>query len=208
MVIKHTSFKHGWFYHYRLHTLKTERLCQKNLETLKDYLSDMFCSCPDDFFNSGPRSSSLKFNLKNLELFEVQGHEVSDLARLGLQNPRKLSAHSKVQLFMLERDDKTLAVEVPLWLNPDELDSYNELFGTQEPLTGHIDALRIEGGLIWIWDYKPGANKEKFAATQVYFYAYMLSKRTNIPLDMFRCGYFDDNIAYVFNPVNQEVSPK
>jgi hypothetical protein len=28
----------------------------------------------------------------------------------------------------------------------------------------------------------------------------MLSKRTNISLDNFRCGYFDKNYAYVFKP--------
>jgi hypothetical protein len=28
----------------------------------------------------------------------------------------------------------------------------------------------------------------------------MLSKRTGIPLNNFRCGYFDDKNAYVFEP--------
>ena len=28
----------------------------------------------------------------------------------------------------------------------------------------------------------------------------MLSKRTNIPIENFRCGYFDQHIAYVFKP--------
>lgn len=200
MTIKHISFKHGWFYHYRVHMIKTIDLCTKRYDSLKLYLDRMFESCPDDYFTIGPRSSSLKFNLNNLDIHKIEGHEICYLAEQGLSNPRKLSAHSKVQLFMLERDDKTLAVEVPLWLHSEELYSYDKIFETEEPLTGHIDALRIEDGKIWIWDFKPGADKEKYAATQVFFYAYMLSKRTQIPLENFRCGYFDERSAFIFDP--------
>ncbi|MBW3003646.1 PD-(D/E)XK nuclease family protein [Candidatus Woesearchaeota archaeon] len=188
-----------------MHTLKIAKLCKDNLSNLKSYLDQIFQSCPDKYFVSGPRSSALKFNIENLDIHEVNGHEVTDLAKKGLENPRELSAHSKVQLFMLERDNKTLAVEVPLWLHPEELETYEDLFNTTEPLTGHIDALRIEDNKIWIWDYKPGADKEKFAATQVYFYAYMLSKRTRIPLQEFRCGYFDDNTAFIFDPSKNDI---
>jgi hypothetical protein len=60
--------------------------------------------------------------------------------------------------------------------------------------------LRIEDGNIWVWDYKPNAAKERYAATQVQFYSMMLSKRTGIPLEKFRCGYFDEDIAFAFRP--------
>jgi len=103
-----------------------------------------------------------------------------------------------VQVFMLENDGSTIAMEVPLWITPEEMDE--GLIKIDEPLTGHIDVLRIEGGRIWIWDYKPNASLEKFASTQVFMYAYMLSKRTGIPLDSFRCGYFDSANAYIFKP--------
>ena len=67
-------------------------------------------------------------------------------------------------------------------------------------MTGHIDILRVDDDKVWIWDYKPNAHKEKFASTQVFFYALMLSKRTSIPLENFRCGYFDSSYAYLFKP--------
>ena len=108
---------------------------------------------------------------------------------------------------MLEKDNKTVAVEVPIWLEPDEIEFYEELFQTNEQLTGHIDLLRIEDEKIWVWDYKPNAQKEKFASTQVFFYALMLSKRIGLPLDKFRCGYFDSNYTYVFNP-NESLLPR
>ncbi|MBU4503046.1 MAG: PD-(D/E)XK nuclease family protein [Nanoarchaeota archaeon] len=73
-------------------------------------------------------------------------------------------------------------------------------------MTGHIDILRIEDEKIWVWDYKPNAHKEKYASTQTYFYALMLSKRTGIPLDDFRCGYFDQNHAFAFKPEEKIIS--
>jgi len=178
---------------------KTEILCNNKLSNLKNYLEKVFDKCPDNYFNGGPRSSGLKLDIP-IKQMELKGHEVSNLAEQGLLNKSYKSAHSNVQIFMLERDDKTLAVEVPIWLMPEEIESFNKIFGENIPLTGHIDALRIENNKIWIWDYKPNAHLEKYAQCQVYFYALMLSKRTKISLDNFMCGYFDDNIAYIFKP--------
>jgi len=200
-VIKQIAFKHGWWYFYRLHKQKTDTLT-KNFPTLKNFLYTLFTDCPHNYFNVEPRSSKLRFSLNNIKLNHIKNHELTEATKIGLlQNAERYeSNHSKVQLFMLEQDTNTIAIEVPLWLIPEELKNYEEFFQTRNPLTGHIDALRIEGDKIWIWDYKPNAKQEKFAATQVFFYAYMLSKRTNLPLEHFRCGYFDSLNTYVFNP--------
>ncbi|MEK6816177.1 MAG: PD-(D/E)XK nuclease family protein, partial [Nanoarchaeota archaeon] len=97
-------------------------------------------------------------------------------------------------------DNQTIAMEIPIWMMPNELDCFRPLLKSDEPLTGHIDVLRIQDGKVWIWDYKPNAHLEKYASTQTYFYALMLSGRTGIPLEKFRCGYFDKYYAYVFKP--------
>ena len=202
-IIKHASLAHlGGYYHYRLHNLKASNLCMDYPE-LVAYLDKMFKECPHDYFESGPRSSSLKFKIDNLDIKRLKNHEVCELTSLGLKenSDRYLTSHSKVQVFMLENDNKTIAVEVPLWLKPDELKEFNSIFNSVEPLTGHIDVLRVEDGSIWVWDYKPNAAKEKYAATQVYFYILMLSKRTGIPLANFRGGYFDDKDVFIFKPV-------
>lgn len=198
-MIIHKSFKHGWFYHYRVHLPKAETLCNHNFSSLKNYLVDVHANCPDDYFQKGPRGSALKFNV-DLDVKHVRGHEVSELARLGLENQGFKTAHSNVQMFMLQNDNKTISIEVPIWMFDTELSSYHQIFESTDPLTGHIDALRVEDGKVWIWDYKPNARKEKYASTQTNFYALMLSKRAEIPLDKFRCGYFDDEDAYVFKP--------
>ena len=201
-IIKSKNLNHsGGFYMYRLHDLKLNKLCNNGFQSLKKYLDEVYHKCPDEYFNSGPRGSMLKFKLP-VDLIEVNGHEVSLLAKHGLKEykERFQQAHPRVQVFMLENDNNTVAMEVPLWITPNEIEDYHHLFNSNEPLTGHIDVLRIDDNKVWVWDYKPNANKEKYATTQVYFYALMLSKRTGIDLDKFRCGYFDHNYAYMFKP--------
>jgi len=201
-MIKNIVLDHkGGYYNYKVHDVKLNKLCN-GFNSLKNYLDKMFFECPNDYFNSGPRSSGLKFKLNNLKLHQISGHEMSDLARQGLNvnKERFKEAHPKVQVFMLENDDKTIAMEIPIWINQEELNELTKTFKMNSPLTGHIDILRIEDGKIWIWDYKPNSYDEKYAATQIYFYSLMLSKRTNVNLENFRCGYFDDKYAYVFKP--------
>ena len=203
VVIRHTSFDHkGGWYHYRIHSLKLNSLCKDNLLPLRKYLETLFEQCPNDYFQIGPRSSGLRFKLDNLNLKHAKHHDLCDWTKVGLEkyNGKYNAPHSQVQVFMLENDDKTIAAEVPLWLEVEEAESYQNLFRINEPLTGHIDLLRVEENKIWVLDYKPNAQSEKFAATQVYFYALMLSKRTKIPLERFRCGYFDKDDCYLLKP--------
>ncbi len=196
-LIKHKSFKHGWFYHYRLHEANSESLCNHRYSTLHSYLTSLFDSCPDDKFNK-IRSSALKFPL-DLDVKKTRNHEISEFARQGLLEGTK-SAHTNVQLHMLNKDPRTIAVEVPLWMDEGENEHHGKVFNSIDPLSGHIDVLRMEDDKIWVWDFKPNAHLEKFAMTQTFFYSMMLSRRTGIPLDDFRCGYFDEEHAFMFKP--------
>lgn len=200
MAIKQISLNHkGGLYYYRIDDSKVDAFCD-DFSGLRKYLKWVFKNCPDEYFNSGPRSSSLRFKLSNLRLITVKGHKISQLTKLALKNSYYVDEHSNVQAFMLEHDNETIAAEVPIWLKANELKEFSGLFKTNQPLTGHIDLLGVSKDKIWIWDYKPRAHKEKFAATQVYFYALMLSKRTNINLKNFRCGFFDKDYAFLFKP--------
>ncbi|HEY9702004.1 MAG TPA: PD-(D/E)XK nuclease family protein [Allocoleopsis sp.] len=203
-MIIHKSLRHGWWYHYRIHDPKTRTLCGKDLFPIAKYLFHVKDNCPDDYFSIGPRSSSLKMKF-DVELVEAPEHEVCTLARHGLEEDKFNTAHSNVQMFMLQNDYKTISIEVPIWLLNTEIPHYNDFFNSSDPLTGHIDALRIEDGKVWIWDYKPNAHREKYATTQTNFYAIMLSQRTGIPINKFRCGYFDSDHAYIFKPIPGEL---
>lgn len=198
-MIQHAAFKHGWFYHYRLHIPRTQMLLTDYPE-LQLFLQQVFTHCPHEKFLCGPRSSKLRF-LVPVEIIEVPGHELCSIAAASLEYGKYHTAHTNVEMGLLSADVKTISVEVPLWLDSHELEHYETIFGTTEPLTGHIDILRVENGKVWIWDYKPAAAKEKWAATQLNTYATMLSKRTGIELSNIMCGYFDDETSYVFKPV-------
>jgi len=205
MVIKQALFNHkGGRYLYMMHTEKIRKLCIGKFKVIEEYLHSLLENCPNDYFNNGPRGSCLKFKLID-SVMVVKGHEVSSLAKRALEINRERfkDKHSKIQTFMLENDDNTLAMEVPIWLMPNELARYESLFKSNEILTGHIDILRVEDGKVWVWDYKPNAHQEIYASTQTFFYAYMLSKRTSMPLDDFRCGYFDHNFAFIYKPKNE-----
>ncbi len=198
-MIKNYALKHGWYYYYRLHEHRCEEV-NGPFKTLKEFLLNVGLNCPNSYFSQGPRSSALTFKIKDIKIHQLQGHEVNTLAKQALETANSRNAHTAIEIFMLKNDEKTLAVEVPLWLENNELADYNELFNSELPLTGHIDILRMEDNKIWVWDYKPNASKEIHAPTQIFFYAYMLSKRTSIPIENFRCGYFDSTYAFIFNP--------
>lgn len=203
-MIVHKSLKHGWWYHYRIHDPKTKELCSNGLSPVGTYLHSVMKDCPNEYFEKGPRSSQLRMKF-DVELVKIKGHEVNELARQGLEQDRYETAHSNVQMFMLQNDDKTISIEVPIWLLEAELPNYFDFFNSSDVLTGHIDALRIEDNLVWVWDYKPNAHREKYAVTQTNFYALMLSQRTGIPITRFRCGYFDEQHAFIFKPLARDV---
>lgn len=202
-MIKQVRLNHkGGLYIYRLHNEKVNGLCNNGYSSLANFLESVFKNCPNEYFNTGPRSSSLRINLNDIDLKQLTGHEISILTRfaLDINKERFRSNHERVQVFMLENDNKTIAMEIPVWLSLNEFPSLKSLLKSDKPLTGHIDLLRIEDGKLWVWDYKPNANEEEYAATQIFFYALMLNKRTGIPLNMIRCGYFDDRHVFLFKP--------
>ncbi len=195
-MILTTVLNHGPKYYFKVHKKKLENICED--AKLKEFLYETLKNCPDKYFLKGPRSSVLKVNLD--ADIQNQDHEIKLLARLGLESNYYNDAHLNVQTFLLAYDEKTIAMEVPIWMHVDEHEKYEELLKTNKTLSGHIDLIRIENGKIWVWDFKPNAHREKFAHTQTYFYAYMLSQRTGIALENFMCGYFDDKNVYVFSP--------
>jgi hypothetical protein len=169
-----------------LHERRVDALPERFLK-LQEYLLEMLEDCPDHYFQEGPRSSKLNVDL-GIEPHEVPSHPVTLFAQEGLEWDQYKTAHSNVQVYMLYNDPQTLCVEAPIWMETDAM------------LTGHIDLLRFSDDAVWVWDYKPGAADERYATTQTFAYALMLSTRTGIPLDQFRCGYFDDETSYIYQP--------
>ena len=109
-----------------------------------------------------------------------------------------------MQDFMLFNDSATIAVELPIYLHPNELIKRQQnAYGIDlsDTLTGHIDILQVRFNQIHVLDYKPDAKKsDRKAVEQVFLYALALTKRTNIPLENFTCAYFDERKYYQFRP--------
>lgn len=190
----YTFIHSGGYYRFRLarFKLKSVHSC------LQNYLLTLPMTCPYNYFLSGPRASSFILKM-DIDIKHLCSHDLLRLSGEALKDRKLKSAHEDVEKYLLERDPKSIAGEVPVWLEPPETKKIlNYLFdGT---LTGHIDLLRNEeNGIIGIWDYKPHAKYERRAHIQVYLYSLMLSQRTGIPLDNFLCGYFDSEDAYYFN---------
>ena len=101
---------------------------------------------------------------------------------------------------MLENDKSTFAIEVPVWMEVQEVGVPLSPPGSGKWLSGHIDALAIENGVLWIWDFKPHADREAWAVGQLTLYARMLSYQTGIPMSQIMCGYFDSEECYTFVP--------
>lgn len=196
------SFNHTPVYRYRLHCVKVKVEDQYGIsKSLKNYLDLVFTDCPNHLFiNTGFRVSKIDFQII-VEMEHTEDHPLINLAKESRKFTKFKSRHENLEQYFLDNDPGTIAVELPLWIENGEFKDFSDIFKTNEPLTGHIDILRIEESRkIAIWDYKPNAFKETKAHVQVFLYAYMLSVRTGIKLSDFICGYFDEIDCYQFNP--------
>jgi len=196
-VVFTDSFEHrGLDYEFRYHKGKLGKFAA-HFPGLIGYIKRFEQGCPSEMFEGGERCSQLKFNVK---VKRSRGrNQACRLARLALQavedNRRR---HEVVEEFMLINDSATVACEIPVWLWEKKLDV---------GVSGHIDLLQIRQGMIYVLDFKPGAFKEneEKVVSQLYLYALGLSFRTKIPLQMFRCAWFDQNDYYEFSPGDAEI---
>ena len=200
MTIRSTSINHKQIYNLRTHGDKLARLAGP-FPSLVSFLEQMHEDCPPEPFFSGPRSSSI--HAGPLPVYDQpKTHLRCEQTLQGLQDnaDRFKERHEQVQVYMLENDDCTVAMEVPLWIDYQEAGVFQTLMTSDQFLSGHVDVLAIEDGRVWIWDYKPNAYKERWVHVQLSAYALMLSHRTGISLENIRCGYFDDQLCRTFAP--------
>jgi transposase-like protein len=199
-IIHAFSFQHsGLTYNFQFHLPKLEMLGSK-YPSLIQYLKNMKTRCPSDIFKENERCSQIKLdvNIKKHGMY----NQACKLAGFALKAcDKNKERHNKVEEFMLINDSSTIACEVPVWLWDKNLDL---------GVCGHIDLLQIRQGKIYVLDFKPGAGKEKESkvASQLYLYATGFSFRTKIPLQSFRCAWFDENMYYEFNPTEIKIEMK
>jgi hypothetical protein len=200
------SFAHGGSHFYRYRVALT-RLSNVQVK-LKNYLEAMLSDCPNHLFQNSPRVSKGCWNFK-INPTDDRYHGIVDIARKSAEYKNLKDDHENLEKYFLQNDIESIASEVPVWLEPTDFKNYHDIFKTNECITGHIDLIKVcTEKNIWIWDYKPNAFRDITGSNQVFLYSLMLSSRTGIPLDQFRCGYFDTGNAFYFNPSNVELIPQ
>ena len=218
-LIRSLRLHHQQVYHYRIHNGKLSLLLNtkqhRDFAPIEAYLTEMAADCPHQLFQDGGRASKGKenFNLDAVEIKSKQTH-AQRTANLVLQTvTNNYRRHDEVQRFMLTTDSVTVAVEVPIFLTPEDLEHMQSELGFDIPihtdtiLTGHIDVLQIRNGSIHILDYKPNAAKEK-PITQLMVYALALSRRTGLRLYDFTCAWFDEHDYFEFFPLHVVHKPR
>ena len=198
------SYLHGegLAYRFRLNRPRAERL-PKGLQSLFECLLNS--DCPNHCFKERPTCSHLHLELP-IDLKRERNHPIIEIAGASAESKKYKSRHENLQTFFMENDSLTIATEIPVWMEAEEYEYYEHIFPEGGTLTGHIDLLRLEeDGKIGIWDYKPNAFNERYAAAQIYMYAAILSCRTEVPLSSMICGYFDESNAFTFDPASVSV---
>jgi len=117
-------------------------------------------------FLKGPRCSSLDRDY-SLDVKEKKNitPELTQLAFKSQPKNTDKSPHETVQDFFLINDSRTVATELPVFINPQETDN-----DVDEPITGHIDLVQIRYDDLHILDYKPNLNRPERHASQLQLY--------------------------------------
>jgi len=216
-MIEEAKLIHKQIYDFKFHSAKLEFILSENFSyhkfaPLKSFLNLVISECPHQVFTKeNERASEIKdiFNLDEVKIIPKQNSAVK-IARLALQAvSNNKQRHSFLQEFMLTNDSVTIAIEIPVLLNSDDIRHYKHELGFKVPLdipegeyfTGHIDMIQLRNGMIHILDFKPGASRKK-PISQLTCYALALSRLTGIRIYHFKCAWFDDKDYYEFFPLH------
>lgn len=122
-----------------------------------------------------------------LKFKQVRGHYLPKLTKTALNHPELggVSAHTKVQKYLLAHDSYTVGTEVPV-------------NSRKYMLSGFIDIVRVvdeDEPILEVLDYKPGAHIEYDCSGQLSRYRTLLSSKMRIK--NIRVGFFDENGIYM-----------
>ena len=216
-IIEESKLIHQQIYNFKYHRAKLDAILNEEFrhskfKPLKEFLELVIAECPHQLFqNSGKRSSEFKsiFDLNGVKIISKQNTAVNITNFIMQAVSNNKLRHETLQEFMLFNDSVTVAVEVPIILNDEDLKHYNHNLGFNVPIlmnqgeyiTGHIDFVQIRNGSIYILDFKPSAKKEK-PIEQLTIYALALSRLTGIRLYHFKCAWFDEENYFEFFPLH------
>lgn len=148
-IIDQTKLFHGQIYDFKYHRAKTNLILNEEfrhykLRPLQEFLEIVVAECPHQvFIKSKLRASDYKavFNLDKVKITQKTNYAVKN-ARLVLQavENNKLR-HQTLQDFMIANDSVTVAAEVPVLMDSEDIKHYQNHLGFDIPLN-----LSAQGG--------------------------------------------------------------
>lgn len=218
VVVEHRLFHGpGQIYNFGFHRGKTDLIIEETyrnykLRAIKDFLELVIAECPHQVFKESKNRASEFKNVFSLDQVRITKKEnlASEMTRFVMQAvANRKDRHEAIQRFMLFCDSTTLAVEIPILLDRDDIFHFRNVLNFDVPLeikeeeviTGHIDIIQLRNGMIHIMDFKPSARKVK-PIEQLTIYALALSRLTGLRLYNFKCAWFDEDDYFEFYPLH------
>jgi hypothetical protein len=202
-TIRSTKLYHRQVYSFAYHRPKLALLREsqqhKRFASLADFLERVPNDCPHDLFPESSRASQIPnfVNRNHLILVDKQNFATRTAALIVPTVGDNRLRHETLQRFMLANDSVTIAVEIPIWLTPADVEALEAEHGVrllpegQNVLTGHIDFLQVRNGAVHILDYKPDARTNKPIA-QLTLYALALTRLAGLRLFDIKCAWFNE----------------
>ena len=212
-TIRSVKLYHRQVYSFAYHRPKLALLREgrqhRRFAPLADFLERVPHICPHDLFSESSRASQLPnfVNRNHLFVVEKENFATRTAALIIPSVGNNRLRHEALQRFMLANDSVTIAVEIPIWLTPSDIDALEVEHGIrllpdgQSPrvLTGHIDFLQVRNGAVHILDYKPDARTNKPIA-QLTLYALALTRLAGLRLFDIKCAWFNEEEYCEFFP--------
>jgi hypothetical protein len=216
-LIEESKLFHNQIYRFQYHRAKMDLILDEEFrhyrfKPLREFLELIIAECPHHIFkSSGKRASEFKdvFDLSQVKITSKNNFAVKITNFVTQTISNNKLRHEVLEDFMISNDSVTVASEVPVLIDSDDLRHYRHELNFDIPihladgeyLTGHIDLIQIRNGSIYIMDFKPSAKKEK-PIDQLTIYALALSRLTGLRLYHFKCAWFDDKNYYEFFPLH------
>jgi transposase-like protein len=222
-IIEEIHLMHGQIYDFKYHRAKTDAILDEDfkhykLRQIKEFLELVTAECPHNVFRESENRASQYKNFFNPDEVKIvnKNNTAGKIVRFVVQAvANNKLRHQILQEFMLVNDSVTVAVEVPVLLDQEDVLHFQNHLNWQVPvdlkdgevITGHIDIIQVRNGMIHVMDYKPSARKAK-PVDQLTLYALALSRLTSLRLFHFKCAWFDENDYFEFYPLHMVMKKK
>jgi ATP-dependent exoDNAse (exonuclease V) beta subunit len=198
---------YSFSYHRPKLALLRESQQHKRLAPLVEFLERVPNDCPHDLFRESSRASQLPnfVDRDHLIVVEKENFATRTAALVVPTVGDNRLRHETLQRFTLANDSVTVAVEIPIWLTPADMDALEVEHGVRlrlqgrNALTGHIDFIQVRNGAVHILDYKPDARTNKPIA-QLTLYALALTRLAGLRLFDIKCAWFNEEQYCEFFP--------